>query len=317
MPEPLVVVYGDDPHLVTTEALRLRDQLARELGSELSLEEFRRSRDLDAIAQSVATPPFLALRRVVVLWDPPQLEAGQRADREAERLATLLGERMETTAVVVVGRQPGAGTSALLRALKAAGAEVRRLQRPRGQELRQHVRRRLEERRLRVGRGVLERLLDVAARDMGQLEQELEKLELYTGGSAELADGVGLQLVTAAPPTEVYRITDALFETPRRLGERLALAPELPPPLVVGALARVLRDLIALADPEQAPSDLPGWRQEKLQNQLHRAGPARLRRWLVQLADLDWAARTGAIELSEGLAAVLAGMATELASAAA
>lgn len=313
MVEPLVLVHGDDPYLVTTTALGIRTRLTADLVADLGLEEFRSSRDLDAISRSIATPPFLAIRRLVVIWDPPQLATGQRAAREVGLLGATLAGRLETTAVLVVCRSTLPATSPFLAAVRALRGEVRQLKRPKGRELRRYVDDEVRARSLQLGQPVLARLTDVAAQDLGRLHQELEKLEIYGMGQARIADSDALQLVPPAPPTELYRLTDALFEAPGRVGERLsdiAGRPDLPPPVVVGALARVVRELISFADDRQ--QSLPPWKEEKLQAHLRRAGEPRLRRWLVRLADLDWSTRTGAVDGQEGLELLLAGMATEL-----
>ncbi|MGH7691455.1 MAG: DNA polymerase III subunit delta [Candidatus Dormibacteria bacterium] len=313
--EPLVLVHGDDPYLVSSCGLRLRAQLGADVIADLGLEEFRGARDLDAIARSLATPPFLALRRLVVIWDPPQVAAGQRSPKDAGELGALLGGRLETTAALVVNRGVLPATSPLLRAVRDHLGEVRLMRRPRGGELRSYVDQAVREKQLRLGQPVRARLVEVAAQDLGQFHQELEKLELFGLGSPSISDAEGLQLVTSSPPTELYRLTDALFEAPGRVGARLseiAGRSDLPPPVVVGALARVFRDLISFADGRG--SALPDWRQEKLRAHLRRAGEPRLRRWLVELADLDWSTRTGAIDGQEGLDLLLAGMATQLGS---
>jgi DNA polymerase III delta subunit len=311
--EPLVLVQGDDPYLVTTTALRIRDQLTADLVADLGLEEFRSSRDLDAIARSVATPPFLAIRRVVVIWDPPQLAIGQRAAKEVELLGPTLACGLDTTAVLVVCRSTLPASSPFVQAVRAQRGEVRQLKRPKGRELRRYVDDEVRARRLLLGQPVLARLVDVAGQDLGRLQQELEKLEIYGLGQGRIADSDALVLVPPAPPAELYRLTDTLFEAPGRVGERLndiAGRPDLPPPVVVGAVARAIRELLSFATDRR--QSLPPWKEEKLNSHLKRAGQPRLRRWLVQLADLDWSTRTGAIDGQEGLELLLAQMASEL-----
>lgn len=311
----MVLVHGDDPYLVTTAALRIRTQLTTDLVSDLGLEEFRSARDLDAISRSVATPPFLALRRLVVIWDPPQLTAGQRSAKEAESLGAALESRLETTAVLVVCRSTVSPSSPLLHAIRAQRGEIRLLKKPKGRELRRYVDDEVRTRGLQLGQAVLTRLTEIAAQDLGRLHQELEKLDIYGSGQARIADSEALLLVPPAPPTQLYRLTDSLFEAPRRVGERLsdiAGRPDLPPPLVVGAVARVVRELISFAD-DQGPSLAP-WKEEKLRQHLKLAGEPRLRRWLVQLADLDWSTRIGLVDGQAGLELLLARMATELSS---
>ncbi|MFZ0995423.1 MAG: DNA polymerase III subunit delta [Candidatus Dormiibacterota bacterium] len=317
MVEPLVLVHGDDPFLVTSAALRRREELTRDMVSELGMEEFRASRDLDAISRSLSTPPFLGVRRLVVIWDPPQIGGAQRSAQEAQSLADILGTRLETTAVLVVSRGTIASGSPLIKAVRSQEGEVQQLKRPRGRELRQYVETRLRERGLKLGPSVLSRLVEVGGQDLGRLDQELEKLSIYVAGSAAISDADALLLVPPAPPTELYRLTDSLFESPGRVGERLGDLEgrsDIPPPMVVGAVARVLRDLIAFANVKQggAGSSLPPWREDKLRAHLKRAGEPRLRRWLVELADLDWATRTGAVDGRDGLDLQMARMATEL-----
>ncbi len=187
----------------------------------MGLEEFRSARDLDAIAQSIATPPFLAIRRLVMIWDPLQLTGGQRASHEAEALGATLGTRLESTAVVVVHRGVLPASSPLLQAMRVQRGEVRLLKRPKGRELRRYVDDQVQTRGLHLGQAVLTRLAEVAAQDIGQLHQELEKLQLFMLGGGRIADSDALLLIPPAPPTELYRLTDALFEEPGRVGERL------------------------------------------------------------------------------------------------
>lgn len=311
--EPLVLLHGDDPFLVTSAARRMRDRLTVDLVEDLGLEEFRSSSDLDAIAQSITTPPFLAIRRLVVIWDPPQLAVGKRAAEEVELLGSLLAGRLPTTALLVVVRSTVPASSPFLKAMRANGAEIRLLKRPKGRELHQYVVDQLRARRLRLGQRVSARLVEVAAHDLGRLHQELEKLEIFGLGGGQISDAEALLLVSPAPPTELYRLTDALFEAPGRVGERLSEISgrtDLPPPMVVGALARVVRDLLSFTD--DGSQSLATWRAEKMAAHRRRAGEPRLRRWLVQLADLDWSTRIGSIDGQEGLELLLAQMATEL-----
>lgn len=315
--EPLLLLHGDDPFLVTSAALRRRQELTADMVSELGLEEFRASRDLDAISRSLATPPFLGVRRLVVIWDPPQLAGGQRSAQEAQLLADALGTRLDTTAVLVVSRGTIASGSPLIKAVRTQGGEVQQLRRPRGRELRQYVETRVRERGLKVGPAVVGRLVEVGGQDLGRLHQELEKLSIYVAGSGAISDADALLLIPPAPPTELYRLTDAIFESPGRVGERLGYLEgrsDIPPPMVVGAVARVLRDLITFANGKQSGSGagLPPWREDKLRAHLKRAGEPRLRRWLVELADLDWATRTGTVDGRDGLDLLLARMAAEL-----
>ncbi len=317
MREPLLLIHGADPYLVTTAAHQARADLCQDLISDLGLEEFKGSSDLDAIERSLATPPFLAIRRVVMIWDPPQLAVGKRSPQAVERLLGALAARADTTATCLVVRSLLASPSVLAKGVRGLGGEVNQIPRPTGRELRAYVDRRIDARRLNLEMPVVRLLLDVAAQDLGWLEMELDKLELYGQAGARIGETEAALLVTAAPPTELYRVTDALFESPSAVGPRLRAVlgrADIQPPAVVGALARTLRDLIDYSDPQ--PGDhrkaTPAWLQERLSRQLSRAGRERIQRWLIALADLDWETRTGAVDASEGLETLLARMAVEL-----
>ena len=317
MLEPLLLIHGADPYLVTAAAHEARSGLCQDLISELGLEEFKGSSDIDAIERSLATPPFLAIRRVVMIWDPPQLTAGKRSPREMEKLLGALAARAETTATCLVVRSLLPATSVLAKGVRSLGGEARLIPRPTGRELRGYVERRVHARGLSLEAPVVRLLLDVAAQDLGWLEMELEKLELYGQGGHAINGEEGVLLVTAAPSTEVYRVSDALFETPATVGPRLQAVlgrSDIQAPVVVGALARTLRDLIDYSDPQAGDrwKAAPAWRQDRLSRQLSRAGSDRVRRWLVALADLDWETRAGLVDASDGLETLLARMAVEI-----
>jgi DNA polymerase III delta subunit len=307
----LVLLHGEDRYLVTEAAAALRSQLVEEMGSELGLEEFRDLSDGDAIERSLASPPFLALRRVVVLWDP---QIGPRGTRETEDVLRAISHRAETTAVLVVVRAVVPTTNNLHRGLRELGADVRLIPRPKGAALRHHVDQRVRARGLNLAAQLSPRLLELAAESLGRLEMELDKLALYPERPGELiSEEVGSRLLTPVPPRELYRLTDAIFDSPSRVGGLLAglmSRPEVPPQLVIGALARALRDLISMADGGAGAA--PAWKAERMSRQLRRAGTPRLQRWLVALADLDWEIRVGRLDAVQGLETLVARMAAEL-----
>ncbi len=314
MPEDLRLIHGDDPYLVEQEAGRWRDQQA-DAGSDLGPEEFRGSRDWDSLSQSLATPAFLTDRRAVLIWDPPQVLRGQTAaaDGDLERFVQLLDTREPTTAVAIALRQTLVAGSKALKRLLAVGAQVTLLQRPKGAELRRYLQRELQRSGLRLGAPSTERLLAIAGHSLGQLASEIQKLQMYAGNQGKVGDAEAARLIAPGPTPEIYRLTDAIFGSPARAPgvlQQLRGSPESSPQMVIGALARVLRDLLSLAAGAQL--GLPDWRRERLGRQLDRAGHDRVFRWLVGLADLDWAIRVGAVGAEEGLEAMVARMCLEI-----
>ncbi len=330
--EPLVLLHGGDSYLVAAAAQELRDQLSQDLIWELGLEEFRSTSDLEELERSLATPPFLAVRRVVMIWDPPQIvapkkpgaaggaESKRKRDGQDSKLQGLLGvlaARAPTTATCLVVRQVLPASSAALKGVRALGGEIRLVAAPRGQDVPRHVEARARALGLKLPAAAIHLLTDIANQDMGWLEMELDKLALYSADGRPITAQVARLLVPAAPPQELYRLTDAVFSEPATLGHRLESLwsrPDVQPQVVVGALARVLRDLISYSDPgdRSAWDATPSWRARRLSAQSARAGATRLHRWLVDLAELDWLTRTGQVDGRDGLDLLLAGMAWEL-----
>lgn len=319
MVEPLVLVHGEDPFLVGSSAQRVRAELCQDLVSDLGLDEFRESTDLDAIERSLDTPPFLAVRRVVMIWDPPQLLGGRRTGPDQDRLLRLLEERLDTTAACLVVRSQLAPNSAVVKRVRQLAGEVRLVPRPKGRELWPYVQERVRERGLELAPQLLRLLVDVATQNLGWLEMELDKLELYREDRQPVGEEEGSLLVSSAPPTAIYRLTDALFQQPESVGTRLAAAlgqSGVQPQLVVGALARLVRDLLSYADPgaDENPPAAPSWVIERLRRQLARVGSEQLVGWLVALSDLDWRVRCGSVDAREGLEVLLAVMANDVAA---
>lgn len=317
MQEPLILIHGEDRYLVTSAAATLRDQLARDLMSELGLEEFHDSPDVDAIERSLESLPFLALRRVVVIWDPPQ---ALRAPRELERLLAAVSRRAETTATLIVVRVALPASSALVKGWRQLGGECRQIPRPRGRDLRRYLDEAIKARALNLASGLIPALIALGAQDLGRLELELEKLRLYARSPGErIGEAEGRMLLSSVAPQELYRLTDAIFDGPDRVGTELhglLSRPEVQPALVIGAVARALRELLSFADPAESARwrSAPTWKLERLGRHLGRVGEARLRAWLLQVADLDWKIRTGSVDAGEGLEAMVAALAGQVLS---
>ena len=112
----VVLVDGDDPTLVATAVTTLLADLVGTEDRGLAVEDLRGEEvDLAAVADSCATPPFLAPRRIIVLRD-----VGAFSTEALAPVLAYLEDPLPTTVLVLVG---GGGTPAakLVAAVKARG----------------------------------------------------------------------------------------------------------------------------------------------------------------------------------------------------
>lgn len=116
---PVIFVDGDDPTLVSEELSKVVDELVGGGDRELMLEDYRdEGVDLAAVADSCATPAFLADRRVVVVRD-----VGRFLTEEVAPLVAYLEDPLPSTALVL-GAGDGQVAPKLLAAVKAKGHVV-------------------------------------------------------------------------------------------------------------------------------------------------------------------------------------------------
>jgi DNA polymerase III subunit delta len=112
----VVLVDGDDPTLVAEEVSVVVADLVGEQDRSLAVEDFRGDEvDLAVVADSCATPPFLADRRIVIVRD-----VGRFSTDEVAPLLSYLEDPLPTTVLVLAAGQ-GATAPKLTAAVKARG----------------------------------------------------------------------------------------------------------------------------------------------------------------------------------------------------
>jgi DNA polymerase III subunit delta len=114
--QPVVLVDGDDATLVAEAVSTLLGELVGDGNRELAVEDFRgEETDLAAVADSCATPPFLADRRIVVVRD-----IGRFSTEAVAPLLSYLEDPLPSTVLVLVAGG-GAVAPKLAAAVKAHG----------------------------------------------------------------------------------------------------------------------------------------------------------------------------------------------------
>ena len=208
---PIAVIFGDEEFQKTTVLHTVLDRLMPpEVDRGLALCEYDGSQgdeqggpSLAAVMDDLATLPFLADRRVVVVRDADRFISAHRA-----RLERYFQSPSPTSTLVLVCRSFPKKTR-LRAAAEAAGAYLKECKRLTSRGLIEFVISECTQRGKQIARSVAGRLLDLVGTDQGKLVGEVEKLCLYVGdrpsiSAADVADLVGL-----SREEKVFAVVDA------------------------------------------------------------------------------------------------------------
>lgn len=262
----------------------------------------------ERLREALLQGPFLDPFRVVAVRG--------LAPRRAEALAPALASPppASTRLLISVAGRLGTG-SRLLQAISALKGRVSEHRPLRGRALQDWVARRARVLGLpplaaaTVGRR--------AQPDLGVLDSELRKLAAYREAEGELDRAVLDELVVAARPEEIFRLTDELLPRPTarawRVLEDLLLRE--PPTTIAYRLARHLA-LVLLVRTRQdrgetlarVQAELPEhpFVVQKAFQVASQTPPERLEAALRALLDYEWEVKSGQIEAEAGLHVALA-----------
>ena len=305
---PLLLLHGEESFLVDEEARRTladwRTQLVSDFGSEaldpagLTADKLR-----DAILQG----PFLDPYRVVSVRGI--------ALRRADGLAAALAAVPDSTRLLlaVAGRLPAG--SKLAKAMTAAGGRVVEHQPLRPRALQDWVFGRAREYGLPTAAGAA--LIRLSRPDLGVIDSELRKLAAYRASGNELDQSAISELVVASRQEDIFRLTDQLLPRPSAAAWRTArgLLEREQPTLIAYRLARHLALVLevrahqergeTLSEVQAALREHP-FVVQKAYNAARETDVERLEAGLRALLDYEWEVKSGQIDASLGLEAVLA-----------
>jgi len=316
---PLIVIYGDDEHQRATAVTAALDELLPppvDRALALTVYDGGRSADqggpsLAAVLEDLATLPFLAERRVVLIRDA---EAFISAHRERlERYAAAPAP----TGVLILECRSFPKTTRLYKAAVAAGGRLCECKKLYGRELVAFVIEQARARGKRLDPAAGARLTDLVGQDTGILAAEIEKLALYVGDRSGITDRDVTELVGQSREEKVFAVMDAAAAG--RLPDALRLWHQVlssDPAAVyraVGGMTYVVRrwlDAYRLrADGASiraiAPKLMMWGREQELETLLARLTPQFLRRLLAAIADLDSQAKVGARSIETGVEMLL------------
>ena len=317
---PIIVITGEDEHLKVNALTKALDRLLPpSVDRGLALTEYDGSRPaeeggpmLAAVLENLATLPFLADRRVVVIRDADEFITG--ANRA--KLETYLTRPSPTGTLVLECRTFSKGTR-LYKAASAVG-EIIECMKLKGQALSSFVLTAATARGKRIDPAAAAKLIDLTGPAAGALTEEIEKLALYVGDrptitAEDVAALVGMsreeKIFATVDAAALGRLPDAL-----RLWHQVLASDAAAAYRAIGGVAYKVRSYLAahaLAAEGLKPFEIVPrvnlWGRERdLETILRRLSPHALRRLLAALALLDTQAKLGLRSIDTGIELLLA-----------
>jgi len=305
---PILLLHGEEPFLIDEEAGRTlrewRAQLVSDFGSEALDPAALTAERLKAAVQQ---GPFLDPYRVVSVRG--------LLPRRADALAPALADVPDSTRLLLAisGRLPA--SSKLAKAVAAAGGGVSEHQPLRPRALQDWIFARARAYGLPAAAGAA--LVRLARPDLGVVDSELRKLAAYRAGGNELDQTAIEELVVAGRQDDIFRLTDHLLPRPTAGAWRMlqGLLEREQPTTVAYRLARHLSLVLEVRARQERGESLTQVQAEmrehpfvvqKAYDAARETSADRLEVGLRALLDYEWEVKSGQIDASLGLEAVLA-----------
>lgn len=245
-PFPVILVDGDDPSLVSEALGEVTSELVGEQDRNLIVEDYRGDAvDLAAVADSCATPPFLADRRVVVVRD-----IGRYGTDEVAPLLAYLEDPLPTTSLVL-GAGEGNIAQKLMAAVKAKGQVRSTKVAPR--EAGDWLRSRLRSAPVRLDQQAERLVIEHLGEDLGRVGSMLDVLASAYGEGAHVTSEQAVPYLGEPGSVAPWDLTDAIDagRTENALGDlrRLLRSGERHPLVVLAILHRHVQSLLRVDSP--------------------------------------------------------------------
>ena len=312
---PLLLIHGEERHLVDAEARRWLDAARAGSNSDLNIEVIDAPAKLDQVRRSLTEIPFLDPLRHVMVRDAPQLsERGRRGADPPDLLATALRERAPTTVVCLVVHGKVATANPVLAAVRDIGGSISYHAPVRGRDLRAWLDTRLRGAGLRLPPGAVQHMLTVSNGDLGVLDNEVAKLRAYAAGRQALSAEEVTRLVGGDEQIEVWGVLDRLLGPAPGAGAAAVddgLGGGMSSQYLIATMSGQIRDLLEaqeiLAERRGGAGMLAGalgvppWRAERLARQATVVPGQVLEGWLRALQQLDADVKGGRVDDASAL----------------
>ncbi|XID95409.1 DNA polymerase III subunit delta [Paenibacillaceae bacterium WGS1546] len=314
---PIYILYGSETYLMNEFAERLQDSLVQPEHREMAIVRFDTAETpVDAIVEEAEMLPFLVPRKIVLVRDRTLFAAGKessKVEHRPERLLAYMERPSETTVLVfAVSGDKLDERKKLVKTAKSNGwvASFGPLQ---ADELLRWVLKRAAGQERSMDRDAAEELLGRVGADMHALAAETDKLITHAGpGGAVTVESVRA-LVSMATEQNVFKLTEEIAAL--RISDALALYHELlkqreEPIKLLALLVRQFRNMLYVKSlagqgysPQQMASQLGlhPYAVKVTGEQARKFSPERLAGLLDELAELDYAMKTGKVDKAFGL----------------
>ncbi len=240
-PRPVYLLYGPEEFLLRRILSALRRHIVAPEALAFNFVECDgQAGDADAILEEARTFPMMSPRRLVIVTDVQKIPA-----TGLERLAEYAAEPQEKTVLVLIAGEVDRRTVFYKRMLEhACVVEFAKLK---GAALERWAENSLSRQGFRISPLALKKLVDLAGSDLMMLNNELDKLVLYTGKEEQIPDGAVDDLVHGSRQHGIFELTAAMGKRDRKLALRLLgnlLEAGEPPLVVLSVMARHFRQII-------------------------------------------------------------------------
>ncbi len=307
--KPVYLIHGDDGAKIDEWRTRVRRRAEAEHGPG-GLEVFdAKASTADGLAGAMAALTFATGTRYFLADDVSAWKAA-----EIDPLVQALGGMAPDTVVVLIAR--GKPLKGLVKAVEAAGGEVREHAAPKPWEMPRWVTARAGEQGARMDSDAAKELVSIVGSGQQRLAREIEKLILAVHPETRITAEDVEEMAAGETPPKVYDLADAVVG--QDLRRALALAEELAldesPSRLVYPVVRRLREVhrvLVLLDAGVTEKDvagqmkMPPWMAKKAIALARTADRETVERALCRFADLELDLRGGGT-LDEHTAVTLA-----------
>ena len=307
-------------YIFTGESYLIRKNVGEIKGKidnpELNVTEYKTIPTADELLESCAQVPFLADRRLVCVWDCTALGSSGSA-QEAKKIASYLGRIPETTCLILCLEGQPDKRRALYRYVYNNGT-VRAFEAPTPAACAAFVQKTAKQIGAQIGLKEAQALVSLAGCDYDTLENEINKLAVYSGFS-DITQTHIKECASRTMEYNVFMIHNLLAS--RQADKAFALLDEIlvqeRPEALIGLFARKIRDMYKVKTMRDA-----GFSQDRIIKQLGmksyavqmltkecaRFSADALRSGIKMLADLDFGIKSGTKDAALALHAALVSM---------
>jgi DNA polymerase III delta subunit len=305
---PILLLHGEESFLVDDEARRTVAEWRKDLVSEFGFEALDPSGLTSGkLRDAILQVPFLDPWRVVSVRGV--------VPRRADGLAPALADVPESTRVLVTVNGRLGASSKLVKAIAASGGRSQEHAPLKARALQTWIFNRTKSLGLPTVAGAA--LVRLSRPDLGVIDSELRKLAAYQASGNRLDQAAIDELVVAGKQDEVFRLTDHLLPRPDAEAWRVltGLLEREQPTTIAYRLARHLALVLDVKSRQERGESLSqvqaqmrehGFVVQKAYDAAGTVSSDRLERGLRALLAYEWEVKSGQIDATPGLEAVLA-----------